>query len=188
MKPTVVRLRTPLGEEEVRRLRAGQRVSLSGRLYTARDQAHKLLAEEVAAGRRPPLDLAGQVIYYVGPTPAPPGRPVGSAGPTTAGRMDPYVEVMLRLGVRGFIGKGGRSAEVRRLLARYGAVYFGALGGIGALLARHVRRAEVVLFEELGTEAVHVFEVEDFPLFVVNDTLGGDLYEAGLAAYGEGGR
>lgn len=179
----MIRLRTPLSEDEVRRLRAGDRVLLSGALYTARDEAHRRLAAEAAAGRRPPLDLAGQVIYYVGPTPAPPGRPIGSAGPTTAGRMDPYTEAMLRLGVRGFVGKGERSAEVRQLLARYGAVYFAALGGVGALLARHVRRAEVVLYEDLGPEAVYLLEVEDFPLFVANDVAGRDLYEEGMAAY-----
>jgi len=178
-----VRLRTPLGDEEVRRLRAGDRVLLSGRVYTARDEAHRRLFELIRAGQPLPLDLRGQVIYYVGPSPAPPGRPLGAAGPTTAGRMDPYTPALLERGLKATIGKGRRSAEVREAMVRHGAVYFAATGGAGALLARCVRRAEVVLYEDLGPEAVRLLEVEDLPLVVIDDTLGNDLYEQGVAAY-----
>lgn len=176
-------LRTPLDDGDVRRLRAGDRVKLSGVLFTARDQAHKRLAEMIREGRPLPIDLKGQVIYYVGPSPARPGLPIGSAGPTTSGRMDPYTEAMLELGVKGFIGKGKRSPAVREALVRHGAVYFAAVGGAGALLARCIRKASVVLFPELGPEAVHLLEVSDFPVFVINDTLGNDLYEEGAARH-----
>lgn len=178
-----IRLRTPLSEAVARGLLAGQRVLLSGRVLTARDQAHRRLHELIQAGEPLPLDLSGQVIYYVGPSPAPPGRVIGAAGPTTAGRMDPYTPALLERGLRGMIGKGARSREVREAMQRFGAVYFAATGGAGALLARRVRRAEVLLYEDLGPEAVHLLEVEDFPLVVVNDTLGNDLYEEGVARY-----
>ncbi len=170
----------------MRRLRAGDRVLFSGWIYTARDAAHRRLVEAMRAGEPLPLDLRGQVIYYVGPSPAPPGRPVGAAGPTTAGRMDPYTPALLSLGVKGIIGKGRRSEEVRRALIAHGAVYCAAVGGAGALLSRRIRRAEPVLYEELGPEAVYLLEVEGFPAIVVNDILGNDLYEEGIARYRRG--
>ncbi len=171
------RLTTPLDDAAVRRLRAGDRVLLSGRLYTARDQAHKRLVDLIRAGEPLPLDLSGQVIYYVGPSPARPGLPIGAAGPTTAGRMDPYTPALLERGVKGLIGKGRRSREVREALARHGAVYLAAVGGAGELLARRIKKCSVLLYPDLGPEAIHVLEVEDFPVIVVNDTLGNDLYE-----------
>lgn len=183
MNADAVRLSTPLTEAVARGLLAGQRVLLSGRVLTGRDQAHRRLYELIQAGEPLPLDLSGQVLYYVGPSPARPGRVIGSAGPTTAGRMDPYTPALLERGLRGMIGKGGRSREVREAMRRFGAVYFAATGGAGALLARRIRRAEVLLYEDLGPEAVHLLEVEDFPLVVVNDTLGNDLYEEGVARY-----
>lgn len=180
-------LKTPLSEGDVRMLRAGDRVYLTGPIYTARDMAHKRLVEMMEGETALPLDLRGAVIYYVGPTPARPGRVIGSAGPTTSGRMDPYTPAILSCGVRGLIGKGRRSPEVKEALARYGAVYFAAIGGAGALLARHIKRAEPVLFEELGPEAVYLLEVEEFPVVVVNDIYGNDLYEEGVAAYRHAG-
>lgn len=180
------RLTTPLRDEDVRRLRAGDRVYLSGPLYTARDMAHKRLCDLIRANKPLPIDLSGHVIYYVGPTPPRPGAVIGSAGPTTAGRMDPYTPDMLARGVRGMIGKGYRSPEVREALVRHGAVYFAATGGAGALLARRIKAARVVLYEDLGPEAVHLLEVEDFPVVVINDTMGNDLYREGIARYRRG--
>ena len=167
---------TPFSEETARALRAGQRVLLSGPAWSCRDAAHQRMVELLAAGGRLPFDLNGQVIYYAGPTPARPGRPVGSLGPTTSSRMDPYVEPLLALGLRGMIGKGERSPEVRKLLQDYGAVYLAATGGAGALLAKCVRSAEVVAWPELGAEAVRRLELVDFPAIVACDSAGGDLY------------
>ena len=171
------RLRTPLSEEAIAALRAGDQVLLTGVLLTGRDAAHKRFAEALDRGERLPVDLAGQVLYYVGPSPPRPGTPIGAAGPTTAGRMDSYTPRLLALGLKATIGKGKRSAEVREALRLHNAVYFGAIGGIGALLARQIRRAEVVAYPDLGAEAVYRLEVEDFPLVVIDDTQGGDLYE-----------
>jgi len=171
-----LRISTPFSEETARALRAGQRVLLSGPAWSCRDAAHKLMVELLAAGDRLPFDLAGQVIYYAGPTPARPGKPVGSLGPTTSSRMDPYVELLLALGLRGMIGKGERSPEVRKLLQDYGAAYLAAAGGAGALLAGCVRSAEVVAWPELGAEAVRRLELVDFPAIVACDSVGGDLY------------
>lgn len=178
------RLTTPLSDADVRRLRAGDRVLLSGCVYTARDMAHERFARIIAAGQEPPIDLEGQVIYYVGPSPTRPGRVIGAAGPTTAGRMDPYAPALIARGLKGMIGKGKRSAGVREALVKHGAVYFAATGGAGALLSRRIRAARVVLYEDLGPEAVHALEFEDFPLIVVNDTLGNDFYEQGVRRYG----
>lgn len=177
------RLRLPLRQEDIDRLRAGDRVYLTGTLYTGRDAAHKRMIEGLAAGKELPVDLRGETIYYVGPTPARPGRPIGSAGPTTSGRMDPYTPQLLERGLKGIIGKGGRSRAVRDALVRHRAVYFAAVGGAGALIARSVRSAKVVAYEDLGPEAIHCLEVEDFPVVVVNDMEGGDLYEQGVAQY-----
>lgn len=177
-------LRTPLTEEAVRGLRAGDRVYLTGPLYTARDAAHKRLFSLLEQGEKLPLDLRGHVLYYVGPTPPRPGAVIGSAGPTTAGRMDPYTPALLSAtGLKAMIGKGRRGPEVKEALVRHGAVYMAAVGGVGALLARRIKRARVVLYEDLGPEAIHLLEVESFPVVVVNDTLGNDLYEEGVAAY-----
>jgi len=176
-------LRTPLSPEQVEALRAGDSVLLSGPLYTARDAAHARLASMLARGEALPVDLRGHVVYYCGPTPPRPGRPIGSAGPTTASRMDPYTPALLAAGVRGMIGKGRRSPEVREALRRHRAVYFGAIEGTAALLGARVQEAEVVAFPDLGPEAIYRLVVDRFPVAVVNDAHGGDLYEEGRARY-----
>ena len=172
-----VRLTTPLSEEAVLGLRSGQAVLISGVIYTARDAAHKRMVETLEAGGELPFEVSGQVIYYVGPTPAPPGRVIGAAGPTTAGRMDRYTPPLLARGLKGMIGKGARSAEVREALKKHKAVYFGGIGGAGALLSKRIHSAELVAYEDLGTEAIRRLEVEEFPAIVVNDCHGGDAYE-----------
>lgn len=179
----MTRLTPPLSNEVVEALRAGERAVISGVLYTARDAAHRRLAELLDAGKPLPLDLAGQIIYYTGPSPAPPGRPIGSAGPTTASRMDPYTPRLLALGLKAVIGKGARAAEVREALRKYRAVYFTATPGAGALLSRYIVAAEVVAYPELGTEAIHRLQVQDFPVIVANDCHGGDIYEDGVRRY-----
>jgi fumarate hydratase subunit beta len=179
----VKRLTTPLSNEAIADLRAGDQVLLSGVLLTGRDAAHKRFAEALDRGEPLPVDLAGQVLYYVGPSPARPGALFGAAGPTTATRMDSYTPRLLALGLKATIGKGRRSPEVREALRRHRAVYFGAIGGLGALLARQIRRAEVLAYADLGAEAVYRLEVEDFPLVVVDDIYGGDLYESAPAEW-----
>lgn len=174
---------TPLTDAAVRSLRAGEQVRLSGVIYTARDAAHQRLVAALARGEPLPLPLAQQVIYYAGPAPARPGAVIGPAGPTTSGRMDPYTLPLLERGVKGVIGKGVRSPAVKQALIRYGAVYFGAVGGAAALLARQVRSSRVIAYADLGTEAIRELEVEAFPLFVLNDCHGGDAYEAGRATW-----
>lgn len=174
-----VALTTPLTDPVIEGLEAGMHVTFTGVIYTARDAAHKRLIELCKDGQPLPVDLAGQVIYYVGPTPPRPGAIIGSAGPTTSMRLDPYTEPMLELGVKGIIGKGGRGPAVREAIARHHAVYCIAVGGTGALLNRHIKKAEVVAFEDLGTEAIRRLEVEGFPAIVVNDSRGGDLLEQG---------
>lgn len=178
-----VALTTPLAPADVEPLRAGDEVLLSGVIYTARDAAHERLAAMLAAGQALPVDLAGQVVYYCGPTPARPGRPIGSAGPTTASRMDPYTPALLECGVRGMIGKGRRSPAVKEAIRRFGAVYFAAVEGTAALLGRRVRSAEVVAFADLGAEAIYRLVVEQFPVIVANDCRGGDVYEDGRARF-----
>jgi len=173
---TPVAVKTPLADEDVRALRAGQPVLITGVLYTARDAAHKRMVEALEREEDLPFDVRGQVIYYVGPTPAPPGRVIGAAGPTTAGRMDRYTPALLARGLKGAIGKGSRSDEVKQSLKTHTAVYFGGLGGAGALLARSIQTVEIVAYEDLGTEAVRRIEVVDFPAVVVNDCYGGDAY------------
>jgi fumarate hydratase subunit beta len=147
--------------------------------------AHKYMVEGHKKGRAFPFDLTGQVLYYTGPTPAPPGRPIGAAGPTTSYRMDKYAPYLLEHGLKAMIGKGPRGAEVKESIKKNKAVYFAAIGGAGALISKAIKKAEVVAYPELGTEAVQRLEVEDFPIFVVNDVYGGDLYEMGVAEYGE---
>ena len=173
----------PLDPETARSLRAGDSVLLTGTVYTARDAAHKRLCELAARGEPMPFPMEGAVIYYAGPTPARPGQPIGSVGPTTSYRMDAYAPTLLHLGQLGMIGKGRRGAEVVEAMKETGAVYFGAIGGAGALLARRVRSAELVCWEDLGAEAVRKLTVEDFPLTVVIDSLGNDLYATGRSAY-----
>ena len=178
-----ISLETPLRKEDVEKLRIGDRVFISGIIYTARDTAHRRLIEAIDRGEQPPLDPEGQVIYFAGPSPARPGRPIGSIGPTTSYRMDPYSPRLMEKGLRGMIGKGSRSPEVREAMKQYGCVYFGATGGAGALLARAVEKSEIVAFEDLGPEAIRRLWVKDFPAMVINDVHGGDLYSEGQAKF-----
>lgn len=180
---TPLELHTPLRAGDVEKLRVGDEVFISGVVFTARDAAHERLARMLAEGTPLPMDLRDQVVYYCGPTPARPGRPIGSAGPTTASRMDPYTPALLATGLRGMIGKGRRSLEVREALRKHRAVYFGAIEGTAALLGERVREARVVAFPDLGSEAIHRLIVDRFPVTVVNDVVGGDLYEEGQARY-----
>ncbi len=173
----------PLTDDVIEGLRIGDHVEFSGVIHTARDAAHKRIVAMADAGEALPLDLRGQVIYYVGPTPPRPGQTIGSAGPTTAMRLDPYTPRLLELGVKGMIGKGGRGQAVREAIRASHAIYCIAVGGTGALLNRHITSAEVVAFEDLGTEAIRRLEVDRFPAIVVNDAFGGDLLEAGRRQY-----
>jgi len=184
MSTDCISITLPLTEASARALRAGERVSFSGVVYTARDAAHRRLIEALERGAPLPVALTDQVIFYVGPTPAPAGYPLGAAGPTTAGRMDRYApRLIAECGLRGMIGKGVRGPQVQEACRQYGAVYFGAIGGLGALLGQCVRAAEVVAYADLGPEAIYRLTVEDFPAIVVNDTVGGDAYAAGRARY-----
>jgi fumarate hydratase subunit beta len=178
-----IRLTTPLQTQDVEQLRIGDRVLLSGVVYTARDAAHKRLMQLIEAGDPLPFDLAGQVIYYVGPSPAKPGRPIGAAGPTTSYRMDAYAPELIARGLKGMIGKGARNQAVKDAMQRHKAVYFAAIGGAGALMARSILSAEVIAYPELGPEAIRRLEVKDFPVIVVNDTHAGDLYNEGVKRY-----
>ena len=173
-------LTTPLDDVSVAALRAGDRFLMSGTVYTARDRAHQRLSEMARLGEKIPFDTQGAIIYYAGPSPAPPGKITGAAGPTTSSRMDPFTETMLELGVKGFIGKGKRSADVRSLLARYRAVYFATYGGAAAYLSARIVAAELVAFPDLGPEAVYRYELRDFPVIVANDIIDGDIYELAL--------
>jgi len=178
-----VKLTPPLTAADVLPLQIGDQVLVSGVIYTARDAAHKRLVDMLAAGQDLPVDFRGQILYYVGPSPARPGRVIGAAGPTTSYRMDAYTPTMLQLGLKAMIGKGKRSPEVIAALQQYQAVYLGATGGAGALISRCIRKAQVVAFPELGPEAVHRLEVEDLPTIVINDCQGRDLYEVGVKSY-----
>lgn len=180
---TQVKLTTPLSDEVVENLRIGQRVSLSGTIYTGRDAAHKRLVELIEQGKELPFDPKGQVIYYVGPSPAKPGKVIGSAGPTTSYRMDSYAPKLYALGLKASIGKGRRSPEVIKAMKQYKGVYLAAIGGAAALIARSIKEAKVIAYPDLGPEAIHELVVEDLPVIVVNDTLGGDLYEEGIKIY-----
>jgi fumarate hydratase subunit beta len=175
-----IKIQTPLTQALAVSLRVGQQVTISGVLYTGRDAAHKRFAEALAKGDPLPVDLNGQILYYVGPSPAKPGQVIGSAGPTTASRMDSYTPALLALGLRGMIGKGKRNEIVREALQKHGAVYFGAIGGLGVLLAKCIKKSEVVAYADLGAEAVYRLEVEDFPAVVLCDAHGGDLYSDAL--------
>ena len=174
---------TPLTDDVLARLHAGDAVLISGTIYVGRDAAHRRLVAALEAGEPLPFDVRGQIIYYMGPSPARPGRPIGSAGPTTSYRMDPYTPALLEAGLKGVIGKGNRSQTVRDALRRHRAVYFASVGGAAALIARSVRSAEVIAYPDLGPEAVRRLEVVDFPAIVINDVYGDDAYEMGKAAY-----
>lgn len=181
-----VRLTPPLTDEMVKTLVMGDQVLVSGVIYTARDAAHKRLMELLDAGKQLPVDFKGQILYYVGPSPAWPGRVIGAAGPTTSTRMDVYTPTMLKLGLKAMIGKGKRSLEVLAALQEFTAVYLGATGGAGALISKCIKAAEVVAFPDLGPEAIHRLEVENLPTIVINDCHGGDLYELGRREYARG--
>ena len=176
-------LKTPLSAEDIEPLRSGDRITISGIVYTARDAAHRKIMELIAAGKELPIPIEGQVIYYVGPSPAPPGRVIGAAGPTTSYRMDPFAPKLLELGLKGMIGKGKRSREVIEAMVRHKGIYMAAIGGAGALMARAIKAARVVAYEELGPEAIRELLVENLPAIVVNDTLGNDLYVEGQEKY-----
>ena len=180
---STIHLQLPLTEETVRSLRAGDLVTLSGEIYTGRDAAHKRLMALLDAGKPLPIEITGQTIYYVGPAPASPGHAVGSAGPTTSYRMDAYTPRLLQLGLKGMIGKGMRNEAVRAAMQEYGAVYFGAVGGAAALIARSIVKSEVVVYEDLGPEAIHRFTIKEFPAIVLMDAHGGNLYEEGPRLY-----
>lgn len=176
-------LNVPYTKEEAKSLKAGDMVYLTGTVYTARDAAHKRMSEILDAGNQLPLSLEGNVIYYMGPSPAREGRPIGSAGPTTASRMDKYTPRLLDLGLAGMIGKGKRSPEVREAIVRNGCVYFAAIGGAGALLSKAITASEVIAYDDLGTEAIRKLTVKDFPVIVVIDSEGNNLYETATAQY-----
>jgi fumarate hydratase subunit beta len=174
---------TPVSDETVEKLQAGDRVYITGYLYTGRDSAHKKLIDLVKEGKELPIDVKGQFIYYVGPTPARPGKPIGSAGPTTSYRMDSYAPTLHALGLKGTIGKGSRSKEVKEALKKYKALYLAAVGGAGALISKSIESAEIISYPELGPEAIRRVKVKDFPCIVINDMFGGDLYEEGKKQY-----
>ena len=176
-------LTTPLTDEIIEQLHAGDKVSITGVIYVGRDAAHKRLVAALDSGQPLPFDPQGQIIYYMGPSPAKPGDPIGSAGPTTSGRMDAYTPRMLEAGLKGMIGKGNRSPAVRDAIRKHKAVYMAATGGAGALIAKSIKKSETVAFPELGAEAVLRLEVEGFPAIVVNDIYGGDAYEDGVKQY-----
>ena len=178
-----VKLKTPLSKDNILKLKAGAMVLLSGKVYTARDAAHKKFIELLDSGESFPFPIEGAVIYYVGPTPAPPDRVIGSAGPTTSSRMDKFTPRLYSLGLGGTIGKGERSLEVKEALIKYEAVYFAATGGVGAMLSRYIKSAEVIAYPELGTEAVMELVVEDFPAITAIDAHGGDIFEMGRAEF-----
>ena len=174
---------SPIESQVIEKLRAGDQVLITGTIFVARDAAHKKIIQALDKGEELPFDIAGQTVYYMGPSPAKPGQVIGSAGPTTSGRMDTYTVLLLTAGMRAMIGKGARSQEVKEAIKKYKAIYFAAVGGTGALISKSIKRAEVIAYEDLGAEAIHRLEVEDFPTIVVNDIYGGDLYEDGKKEY-----
>ena len=176
-------LTPPLTDDDVSGLRTGDRVLITGTMLTGRDAAHKRLVDLIEKGEKLPVDLQGQIIYFVGPTPTRPGEAIGSAGPTTSYRMDAYSPILIEKGLKGMIGKGSRSREVVDAMMRYKAVYFAAVGGAAALISRRIVSSEILAYEDLGPEAIRRLQVKDFPVIVVNDTLGNDLYEQGVKEY-----
>ena len=179
----VIKITTPLSDEVVDSLKSGDQVSINGILYTARDAAHKRLIDLLDHGDELPFDIKGQIIYYVGPTPAKPGAIIGSAGPTTSYRMDPYAPRLMEVGMKGMIGKGNRTQNVIDAMVKYKSIYFAAIGGAGALVARSIKKVEIIAYEDLGPEAIRKMEVEDFQAVVVNDTYGNDVYKEGMNKY-----
>ena len=179
----VKKVTLPLTDETLKELRAGDNVLLTGVMYVGRDAAHKRLIEALDQGKPPPFDIKGQTIYYMGPAPAKPGQPIGSAGPTTSGRMDAYSPRLMAEGLKGMIGKGMRSQAIKDAIKKYRTVYLAAVGGAGALISKSIKKSEVIAYEELGAEALRRLEVENFPAIVINDIYGGDLYEEGKAKY-----
>ena len=175
-----MKITTPLTDDVIEQLYAGDGVTITGTIYVGRDAAHKRMVAALDAGESLPFDPQGQIIYYMGPAPAKPGDPIGSAGPTTSYRMDPYAARLMEVGLKGMIGKGNRSMEVREAMQKHKAIYMGAIGGAGALIAKSIKQAEVVAYGDLGAEALRRLVVEDFPAIVVNDIYGGDAYEDGL--------
>lgn len=180
-----VRINTPVTNDDVIGLKAGDKVLITGYIYTARDAAHKRLVELLDAGEALPFDVEGQLIYYVGPSPAKPGQVIGSAGPTTSYRMDSYAPRLIEQGLKGMIGKGSRSQQVKDAMTTHKCVYFAAVGGAAALIAKSIKEAEIVAYEDLGAEAIRKLKVEDFPAIVVNDVHGNDLYEEGTKKYAQ---
>ena len=178
-----INVKTPLDEVTVKKLKAGDQVFITGVIYTARDAAHKRLIEALEKGEKLPFDLTNQTVYYMGPSPAKPGQVIGSAGPTTSGRMDSYAPRLMAAGLKGMIGKGNRSQAVKDAIQKYKAIYFAAIGGAGALISKSIKKAEVIAYEDLGAEAIRRLEVDNFPVTVINDIYGGDLYEQGKAKY-----
>jgi fumarate hydratase subunit beta len=178
-----IHLKPPLSLQNLEQLVAGDKVFISGVIFTARDTAHRRMVELLNCGEPLPFDINGQIVYYVGPTPAPPGRPIGAAGPTTSYRMDVYAPRLMEVGMRGMIGKGPRSPEVIAAMKKWGCVYFGATGGAGALLSLAIKKAEVIAFADLGPEAIRKLEVENFPVVVINDLKGNDLYKDNVKKY-----
>ena len=178
-------INVPFDADIVKELKAGDYVYLTGTIYTARDAAHKRMYETLQNGEALPFDIEGNVIYYIGPSPAREGRPIGSAGPTTASRMDKYTPALLELGMRGMIGKGRRTEAVRESMMKNQAVYFAAVGGAGALLSKSILQAEVIAYEDLGTEAIRKLEIKDFPVIVVMDCEGNNLYDMAIEQYKE---
>lgn len=177
------RIRLPLTSQDIAELHSGDNVLLNGVVYVARDTAHQRLIDALQKGQPLPFDIHGQTIYYMGPSPARPSQVIGSAGPTTSGRMDTFSVPLMAAGLRGMIGKGNRSAQVKEGMKKYGAVYFAAIGGAGALISRCIKKSDTVAYPELGAEAIRRLEVEDFPVTVINDIYGGDLYQEGKAEF-----
>jgi fumarate hydratase subunit beta len=179
----MIKLTTPLTDDVVEKLNIGDKVLITGKIYTARDLAHKRLIDLVEKGEELPFDIKGAVIYYVGPSPTPPGKAIGSAGPTTSYRMDAYSPALLELGLKAMIGKGMRSQEVKDAIVKHKGAYLASTGGAAALIARAITQAEVIAYDDLGPEAIRELTVEDFPAVVINDCKGGDLYEEGRKKY-----
>ena len=176
-------INAPISDEDIKELKAGDYVYITGTIYTARDAAHKRMAEALADGKELPIDMKNNIIYYMGPSPAREGRPIGSAGPTTASRMDKYAPDLIDLGLKGMIGKGKRSKAVKEAIIRNNAIYFAAIGGAGALLSQRIKSSEVIAYDDLGTEAIRKLKVENFPVVVVIDSEGNDLYETVVKEY-----
>ena len=179
----IKKIQAPLTEDTIKNLHAGDFVQITGYIYTARDAAHKRMYEALWRGEKLPFDIRDQIIYYVGPTPAKPGEIVGSAGPTTSGRMDKYTPTMIEQGMRGMIGKGLRNKEVIEACKKYHAVYFAAIGGAAAVIAKSIKGEEMIAYEDLGPEAIRRYEVKDFPAIVCIDSEGNDFYKVGIAKY-----